>query len=142
MTEHESIAPAVNSAWTGRRIAKLRSKRMIAFGWYGGKFSHLGFLLPHTPKDATHFCDVFGGSAAVLFNVAPYRVETYSDLDSELLNFSRRSAPEIDFPATRTTRRVGMLQLCGGKPCGGRGIDFFEPGAIDNARVKSLPVAY
>ena len=37
--------------------------------------------------DATHFCDVFGGSAAVLLNVGPYPVETYNDIDSELVNF-------------------------------------------------------
>ena len=66
---------------------KRRSKRMIAFGWYGGKFSHLDFLLPHLPGDALHFCDVFGGSAAVLINRAPAPVETYNDLDSELVNF-------------------------------------------------------
>ncbi len=60
---------------------------MIAFGWYGGKFSHLDFLLPMIPQDATHFCDVFGGSAAVMLNVHPYQVETYNDLDSELVNF-------------------------------------------------------
>lgn len=79
----------VNSTGTGRRIASRRTKRMIAFGWYGGKFSHLKFLTPLFPDDATHFCDVYGGSAAVLLNVAPYPVETYNDLDSELVNFFR-----------------------------------------------------
>ncbi len=82
-----TAAPQVNSAGTGRRIARRRSGKMIAFGWYGGKFSHLDFLLPLIPTDATHFCDVFGGSAAVLLNVNPYPVETYNDLDSELVNF-------------------------------------------------------
>ena len=79
----------VNSTGTGRRIASRRTKRMIAFGWYGGKFSHLKFLTPLFPDDATHFCDVYGGSAAVLLNVAPYPVETYNDLDSELVIFFR-----------------------------------------------------
>jgi len=60
---------------------------MIAFGWYGGKYSHLDFILPNLPDDATHFCDVFGGSAAVLINRQPAPVETYNDLDSELVNF-------------------------------------------------------
>ena len=36
-----------------------------------GKFSHLDFLLPNLPNDARHFCDVFGGSAAVLINREP-----------------------------------------------------------------------
>ena len=82
-----NAVPIVNSTGTGRRIANRRSKRMIAFGWYGGKFSHLNFLAPLLPTDATHFCDVFGGSAAVLLNVGPYPVETYNDIDSELVNF-------------------------------------------------------
>ncbi len=80
-------APAVNATGTGRRIASRKRRRLIAFGWYGGKYSHLDFLLPLFPNDATHFCDVFGGSAAVLLNVPPYPVETYNDLDSELVNF-------------------------------------------------------
>lgn len=73
-----------------RRIVKnanKRRKKMIAFGWYGGKFSHLDFILPNLPENAVHFCDVFGGSAAVLINRAPAPVETYNDLDSELVNF-------------------------------------------------------
>ena len=65
-----------------------QSKRnKIAFGWFGGKFSHLKFLLPLIPTDATHFCDVYGGSAAVILNVAPYPVETYNDLDGDLVHF-------------------------------------------------------
>ncbi len=87
MNSHAAIAPKVNSTGTGRRIAKRRSRKLIAFGWYGGKISHLDFLLPLIPQDATHFCDVFGGSAAILLNVDPYPVETYNDLDSELVNF-------------------------------------------------------
>ena len=83
-----TLAPIVNSTGTGRRIAsRNRQKRVIAFGWYGGKFSHVDFLAPLLPTDATHFCDVYGGSAAVLLNVGPYPVETYNDLDSELVNF-------------------------------------------------------
>ena len=61
--------------------------KLIAFGWYGGKFTHLDFILPHIPTDAEHYCDVFGGSAAVLLNRPPAPVETYNDLDSELVNF-------------------------------------------------------
>ena len=93
------VAPSANSSGTGRRIAaRRRSRRLIAFGWYGGKFSHLDFLLPLIPRNAKHFCDVFGGSAAVLLNVEPYPVETYNDLDSELVNFFatlRNRAPDL-----------------------------------------------
>lgn len=62
--------------------------KLIAFGWYGGKYSHLDWLLPLLPE-TTHYCDVFGGSAAVLINRVPSPVETYNDLDSELVNFFR-----------------------------------------------------
>ena len=85
-------APQANSSGTGRRIASRRKSgegRKIAFGWYGGKFSHLDFILPNLPEDAQHFCDVFGGSAAVIINRPPAPVETYNDIDSELANFFR-----------------------------------------------------
>ncbi len=86
----QQAMPSVNSTGTGRRIAsrkKRRRKRLIAFGWYGGKYSHLDFILPNIPTDGAHFCDVFGGSAAVLINRDPAPVETYNDIDSELSNF-------------------------------------------------------
>ncbi len=67
--------------------AKARRKKMIAFGWYGGKFSHLDFILPNLPTDTEHFCDVFGGSASVIINRNPSPIETYNDLDTELVNF-------------------------------------------------------
>jgi DNA adenine methylase len=62
--------------------------KQIAFGWYGGKFSHLDWLLPLLPA-TTHFCEPFGGSAAVLINREPSPVETYNDLDGDLVNFFR-----------------------------------------------------
>ena len=93
---------SVNSTGSGRRVMtgdrEKRSRRRIAFGWYGGKFSHLDFILPRIPVDATHFCDVYGGSAAVLLNVPPFAVETYNDIDSELVNFFRtlrEQGPEL-----------------------------------------------
>ena len=95
------VVPQANSTGSGRRIASRRKNgksRMIAFGWYGGKFSHLDFILPNIPTDAQHFCDVFGGSAAVLINRSPAPVETYNDIDSELVNFFetlRDDGPEL-----------------------------------------------
>jgi DNA adenine methylase len=62
--------------------------KKIAFGWYGGKYSHLDWLLPLLP-DATHYCEPFGGSAAVLLNREPAPVETYNDIDGEVVNFFR-----------------------------------------------------
>lgn len=62
--------------------------KLIAFGWYGGKFSHLDWLLPLLPE-TQHFCEPFAGSAAVLINRKPSPVETYNDLDGEVVNFFR-----------------------------------------------------
>jgi DNA adenine methylase len=62
--------------------------KKIAFGWYGGKYSHLNWLLPLLPY-TTHYCEPFGGSAAVLINRNPSPVETYNDLDGEVVNFFR-----------------------------------------------------
>ncbi len=80
----------MQTAINNRRVVKntrQRRKKMIAFGWYGGKYSHLDFILPNLPEDPVHFCDVFGGSAAILLNRKPSRIETYNDIDSELVNF-------------------------------------------------------
>src|SRR2546423_7440742 len=65
-----------------------RGRSLIAFGWYGGKFSHLDWLLPLL-RSCHHYCEPFGGSAAVLLNRAPSPVETYNDIDGEVSNFFR-----------------------------------------------------
>jgi DNA adenine methylase len=62
--------------------------KLIAFGWYGGKYSHLDWLLPLLPK-TTHYCEPFSGSAAVLINREPSPVETYNDIHGEVVNFFR-----------------------------------------------------
>ena len=103
---------------TTKRKKAQNSARIIAFGWYGGKFSHLDFILPNLPGDATHFCDVFGGSAAVLINREPAPVETYNDLDSELVNFfttlrRKRLGPQLlrDIALTPFSREE-LLRAC------------------------------
>jgi len=63
-------------------------RHRIVFGWYGGKFSHLHWLLPLLP-DCHHYCEPFAGSAAVLLNRPPSPVETYNDIDGEVVNFFR-----------------------------------------------------
>ncbi|MCS7065386.1 MAG: DNA adenine methylase [Fimbriimonadales bacterium] len=72
-----------------------RNGKLLAFGWYGGKYSHLDWLLPLLPP-AHHYCEPFGGSAAVLLNREPSPVETYNDIDGEVVNFFRvlRDRPE------------------------------------------------
>ena len=84
--------------------ASRRRRKMIAFGWYGGKYMHLDFILPYLPVDAEHYCDVYGGSAAVLVNRPPAPVETYNDLDADLVNFFAvlRAQPE------HLVRQIGL----------------------------------
>jgi DNA adenine methylase len=72
-----------------------RKKKRIVFGWYGGKFSHLEWLLPLLPQ-AHHYCEPFSGSGAVLLNREPSSVETYNDIDGDVVNFFKvlRDRPE------------------------------------------------
>ncbi len=81
-----------------------RSGKRIAFGWYGGKFSHLDWLMPLLP-DAHHYCEPFAGSGAILLNRAPSQIETYNDLDGDVANFFRvlRDAPEALIEGLRLT---------------------------------------
>ncbi len=65
-----------------------RHRHRIVFGWYGGKFSHLDWLLPLLPK-CHHYCEPFAGSGAVLLNREPSPVETYNDIDGDVVNFFR-----------------------------------------------------
>ena len=69
-------------------VGRLNRKKLIAFGWYGGKFSHLDWLLPLLPR-TPYYCEPFAGSAAVLLNREPSSVETYNDLDGEVAAFFR-----------------------------------------------------
>lgn len=86
-------------------VRKLRGprKKKIAFGWYGGKFSHLDWLLPLLPE-CHHYCEPFAGSAAVLLNRPPSPVETYNDLDGEVVNFFRVLRDQSD----ELIRRIGL----------------------------------
>ena len=54
-----------------------RGRRRIVFGWYGGKFNHLDWLLPLLPE-ARHYCEPFAGSAAVLLNREPVRTHRFN----------------------------------------------------------------
>ncbi|MCD4650905.1 MAG: DNA adenine methylase [Candidatus Cloacimonetes bacterium] len=73
---------------TAAPITNFSGKKVIAFGWYGGKYSHLNWLQPLLPS-CNHYCEPFAGSGAVLFNRFASPVETYNDLDGEIVNFFR-----------------------------------------------------
>lgn len=60
--------------------------RCLPFRWYGGKYSHLKWLLPQLPE--THrYIEPFGGSGSVLINRESSPVEVYNDQDSDVTNF-------------------------------------------------------
>lgn len=60
--------------------------KALPFRWYGGKYSHLDFILPQLPK-TEQYIEPFGGSAAVLINREASPVETYNDIDGDVVNF-------------------------------------------------------
>lgn len=64
---------------------KLNGK-LIAFGYFGGKFNNLDWLLPLLPESHLYI-EPFGGSMAVMLNKKPSKIEVYNDLDSEVVNF-------------------------------------------------------
>jgi len=90
-TNSEDVAAVVERQNRPRR----RGRNKIAFGWYGGKYSHLDWLLPLLPKSHS-YCEPFAGSAAVLINRAPSPVETYNDIDGEVANFFRMLRDQRD----------------------------------------------
>lgn len=84
------VLPFSNGSTDGKASLNRTSgrRKKICFGWYGGKYNHLDWLLPLLPE-AHHYCEPFGGSAAVLINRKPSPVETYNDIDGEVVNFFR-----------------------------------------------------
>lgn len=86
-TQRSNPAPLV-AANPAEKTRSGRRKNLICFGWYGGKYSHLSWLLPLLPE-THHYCEPFAGSAAVLLNRPPSPVETYNDIDGEVVNFFR-----------------------------------------------------
>ena len=80
--------PAPARGETAPPPARKGAGKLIAFGWYGGKFNHLNWLLPLLPS-CHHYCEPFAGSAAVLLNRDPAPVETYNDIDGDVANFFR-----------------------------------------------------
>ena len=78
-----------------REPKEKREKNLLAFSYYGGKYSQLDFILPNLPKTKM-FVDVFGGSAAVILNKKPSSCNIYNDLSSRICTFFRqlRDNPE------------------------------------------------
>ncbi len=58
------------------------------FSWYGGKQALAPLLLSLLPMHQV-YCEVFGGSGALLFAKAPGKLEVFNDIDSGVVNFFR-----------------------------------------------------
>lgn len=65
---------------------KADNSKIIPFVYFGGKFNHVDWILKLLP-DSYSYVEVFGGSAVVLLNKKPSRIETYNDINSNLVNF-------------------------------------------------------
>jgi DNA adenine methylase len=63
------------------------SNQIKAFTYLGAKYSLLPWLKPFLEVGAKHFVDVFGGSAAVLLNLERHPIETYNDLNDDVVMF-------------------------------------------------------
>jgi DNA adenine methylase len=64
------------------------SNQIKSFQYLGGKFSVLPWLLPKLPE-CNHFVDVMGGSGVVMLNRDPSPIETYNDINHQVVNFFR-----------------------------------------------------
>jgi DNA adenine methylase len=60
--------------------------RLIAFNYFGGKFNHSDWVVKRLPETKS-YVEVFAGSAIVLLNRKPSRIETYNDINSRVVNF-------------------------------------------------------
>ena len=70
------------------------------FGFYGGKTSHLAFILPHLPY-RTIYLEPFGGSGAVLLGRKRSVNEHYNDVDSNWWAFFTAVRDHLDELARR-----------------------------------------
>ena len=71
-------------------------KKVIAFNYFGGKFSWLDNLYEFFPNDLTHLAEVFGGSMAVSLNYQKKAIITVNEINGEITNFFEvlRTRPE------------------------------------------------
>lgn len=72
--------------------------KIIAFNYFGGKFSWLNELYSCFPHDFTHLCELFGGSMAVSLNYRGRCVKTVNEINSDVTNFFevlRNHEPEL-----------------------------------------------
>lgn len=62
-------------------------KKIIAFNYFGGKFTWLDELYSEFPADFTHLIDLFGGSFSVSLNYKGKVIKTANELNCDITNF-------------------------------------------------------
>ena len=63
------------------------SAKIIAFNYFGGKFSWLDHLYENFPTDFTHLVDLFAGSMAVSLNYKKRLIRTANEKNGDITNF-------------------------------------------------------
>lgn len=63
------------------------SNKVIAFNYFGGKFTWLNYLYDHFPMEFNHLVDLFAGSMVVSINYKGRVIKTANELNSDITNF-------------------------------------------------------
>lgn len=61
--------------------------KLIAFNYFGGKFTWLEYLYRNFPDDFTHLIDLFAGSLCVSINYRGKVIRTANEINGEITNF-------------------------------------------------------
>ena len=76
------------------QLAKIKNSKMsgnknklIAFNYFGGKFTWLDHLYENFPSDFTHLVDLFAGSMCVSLNYRGNVIRTANEINGEITNF-------------------------------------------------------
>lgn len=63
------------------------NSKIIAFNYFGGKFSWLDEIYPYFPDEFLHLAELFGGSGAISLNYQGKAVKTINEINSNITNF-------------------------------------------------------
>jgi len=63
------------------------TKKLIAFNYFGGKFSYVDEIYPYFPLNFDHLIELFGGSLAVSLNYSGKCIITANEINSDITNF-------------------------------------------------------
>lgn len=62
-------------------------KKIIAYNYFGGKFTYLQYLYANFPAGFEHLVDLFGGSLSVSLNYKGRCIRTANEINSDITNF-------------------------------------------------------